>query len=49
MNANLTFAMGGFLHRTRLILVNDRIPRTDGHCAAAGLSSKATFAIYRHV
>jgi hypothetical protein len=36
MNANLTFAMGGFMHRTRLILVNDCIPRTDGHCALCG-------------
>jgi hypothetical protein len=33
MNANLTFATGGFLHRTRYVLVNDRVPRTDGHCA----------------
>ena len=29
MNANLTFARGGFLHRTRFVLVNDRVPRTD--------------------
>ena len=35
MNANLTFATDGFLHRTRFVLVNDRIPRTDGHCADA--------------
>jgi hypothetical protein len=33
MNANLTFATDGFLHRTRFVLVNDRVPRTDGHCA----------------
>ena len=30
MNANLTFATGGFLHRTRFV------PRTDGHCALCG-------------
>jgi hypothetical protein len=36
MNANLTFATGGFLHRTRFVLVNDRVPRTDGHCALCG-------------
>ena len=29
MNANLTLAT----HRTRFVLVNDRVPRTDGHCA----------------
>jgi hypothetical protein len=33
MNVNLTFATGGFLDRTRFVLVNDRVPRTDGHCA----------------
>ena len=33
MNANLTFATGEFLHRTRFVLVNDRIPRTNGQCA----------------
>ena len=32
MNANLTFARSGFLHRTRFVVVNDRIPRTGGHC-----------------
>jgi hypothetical protein len=36
MNADLTFATGGFLHRTRFVLVNDRVPRTDGHCALCG-------------
>jgi hypothetical protein len=36
MNANLTFATDGFLHRTRFVLVNDRVPRTDGHCALCG-------------
>ena len=36
MYANLTFATGGFLHRTRFVLVNDRIPRTNRHCALCG-------------
>ena len=36
MNANLTFATDGFLHRTRFVIVNDRVPRTDGHCALCG-------------
>ena len=35
MNANLTFATGGFLHRTRFVLVSDRVPRT-GHCTLCG-------------
>ena len=33
MNPNLTFARSGFLHRTRFVVVNDRIPRADGQCA----------------
>ena len=36
MNPNLTFARSGFSHRTRFVVVNDRIPRTDGHCALCG-------------
>ena len=36
MNSNLTFARSGFLHRTRFVVVNDRIPRTVGHCALCG-------------
>jgi hypothetical protein len=36
MNANLTFDTGGFLRRTRFVLVNDRVPRTNGHCALCG-------------
>ena len=36
LNANPTFATGGSLHRTRFVLVNDRVPRTDGHCALCG-------------
>jgi hypothetical protein len=47
MKANMTFATGGFLHRTRFVLVNNRVhARTDtAHCAA-GLSRKATSAIH---
>ena len=36
MNANLTLTTGGFLHRTRFVLVNDRVPRTNGRCALCG-------------
>ena len=36
MNPNLTFARAGFLRPTRFVVVNDRIPRTDGHCALCG-------------
>jgi hypothetical protein len=36
MNANPTFARRGFLYRTRFVLVNHRVPRTDGHCALCG-------------
>jgi hypothetical protein len=36
VNGNLTFARGGILHRTSFVLVNDRVPRTDGHCALCG-------------
>jgi hypothetical protein len=36
MNANLTFTTGRFLRRTRFVLVNDRVPRTNGHCALCG-------------
>jgi hypothetical protein len=35
VNADPTFARGGFLHRTRFVLVNDRVPRA-GHCALCG-------------
>jgi hypothetical protein len=35
MNANLTFA-GKCLHRTRFVLVNERIPRADKNCALCG-------------
>jgi hypothetical protein len=34
MNTNPTFASAGkFLLRTRFVLVNDRVPRADAHCA----------------
>ena len=36
MNTNLTFAKRGIPYRTRFVLVNDRVPRTDGHCALCG-------------
>ena len=36
MNPNLTFARSGFLHRTRFVLVNERVPRTNQHCAFCG-------------
>jgi hypothetical protein len=36
MHANLTFATSRFLHQTRLVFVNDRIPRTDRNCALCG-------------
>jgi hypothetical protein len=36
VNANLTFATDEFLHRTRFVLVNDRVPRTNGRCALCG-------------
>jgi hypothetical protein len=29
----LAFAAGGPLHQTRFVIVNDRLPRTDEHCA----------------
>jgi hypothetical protein len=32
----LTFARDRIPHRTRFVLVNDRVPRTDGHCALCG-------------
>jgi hypothetical protein len=36
MNTNLTFPTDRFLHRTKFVLVNDRLPRADGHCALCG-------------
>ena len=37
MSTNLTqTSTGGFLRRTRFVLVNDRVPRTSQHCALCG-------------
>jgi hypothetical protein len=37
MSANLTHtSTGGFLCRTRFVLVNDRVPRRDADCALCG-------------
>jgi len=36
MSTNLTFAPGGSPCQTRFVLVNDRVPRTDQHCALCG-------------
>jgi hypothetical protein len=37
MSANLTRAsIGGFLRRTRFVLVNDRVPREHADCALCG-------------
>jgi ribosomal protein L24E len=37
MSANTTLASaGGFLRRTRFVFVNDRVPRTEAHCALCG-------------
>jgi hypothetical protein len=33
VNANLPCITGGFMRRTRFVLVNNRVPRTDRHCA----------------
>ena len=35
MNTNLTFATGGFPELT-FVLVNERMPRNDAHCALCG-------------
>ena len=35
MNTNLTFATGGFPQLT-FVLVNERMPRNDAHCALCG-------------
>jgi hypothetical protein len=36
MSTNLIFANGRFLQRTRFVIINDRIPRAEGHCALCG-------------
>jgi hypothetical protein len=35
-NSNLSFAAGGFPQAIRFVLVNNRVPRTDEHCAVCG-------------
>jgi hypothetical protein len=36
VSANLRFATCRFPHPTRFVLVNDRVPRNDRHCALCG-------------
>jgi hypothetical protein len=36
MSTNLAFAPGGLPYQTRFVLVNDRVPRADQHCALCG-------------
>jgi hypothetical protein len=36
MSTNLTFAPGGLPCQARFVLVNDRVPRTEQHCALCG-------------
>jgi hypothetical protein len=36
VSANLSFATCGFPHATRFVLVNDRVPRDEEHCALCG-------------
>jgi len=36
MSSDLTFATGRFPHAIRFVLVNNRVPRTDEHCALCG-------------
>jgi hypothetical protein len=36
MSNDLTFAAGGFPQAIRFVLVNNRVPRTDQHCALCG-------------
>ena len=36
MSTNTNFAASRFPHRTRFVLVNDRVPRTDQRCALCG-------------
>jgi ribosomal protein L24E len=37
MSTNLNFATSGLLCGARFVLVNDRVPRTDQHCAFCGV------------
>jgi hypothetical protein len=36
MSANPSFAADRLPYRTRFVLVNNRVPRTDEHCALCG-------------
>jgi hypothetical protein len=36
MSANPSFASDRSAHQTRFVLVNDRVPQTDKHCALCG-------------
>jgi hypothetical protein len=36
VSASLSLATCGFQHATRFVLVNDRVPRNDEHCALCG-------------
>jgi hypothetical protein len=36
MSTDLTFATGRFPRAIRFVLVNNRVPRTDQHCALCG-------------
>jgi hypothetical protein len=36
MSTDLTFATGGFPQAIRFVLVNNRVPCTDQHCALCG-------------
>jgi hypothetical protein len=36
MSSDLTFATRGFPQAIRFVLVNNRVPRTDEHCALCG-------------
>jgi hypothetical protein len=36
MSTNLTFGTGRFPRGIRFVLINERIPRTDEHCALCG-------------
>jgi hypothetical protein len=36
VSTNLSFGADRFSHRTRFVLVNNRVPRMDEHCALCG-------------
>jgi hypothetical protein len=50
MSMNVNFAATRFQRQARFVLVNDRVPSDDEHCAyAAALSKQATFVIFGRV